>query len=56
MNTSVAYVEIDLKEVLNYYIRGYSFSDGRQLIGSESFIDPTKEKVIFKLFIENNNN
>lgn len=56
MNTQISYVEVDLKDVLNHYLQGYSFTDGNQIIRSESFIDPVKEKVIFKLIINTNNN
>ncbi len=56
MNIQISYVEVDLKEVLNHYIKGYTFTNGNQIIDSESFIDTTKGKVVFKLFIENQNN
>lgn len=56
MNTEISYVEVDLKEVLNHYIKGYTFTNGNFIINSESYIDTVKEKVIFKLFISNQNN
>lgn len=56
MNMEISYVEVDLKEVLNHYLQGYTFTNGNQIIRSESFIDPIKEKVIYKLFVGNNNN
>ncbi len=56
MNTEISYVEVDLKEVLNHYIQGYTFTNGNQIIGSDSFIDTVKQKVIFKLYISSQNN
>lgn len=56
MTNEISYVEVDLKDVLSHYIQGYAFSNGNYILKSESYIDPVKEKVIFKLFIGNNNN
>lgn len=56
MNTQISYMEVDLSEVLNHYIKGYTFTNGSHLIKSESFIDPVNKKVIFKLIVGNNNN
>jgi hypothetical protein len=56
MNTEISYVEVDLKEVLNHYIKGYTFTNGSYIIGSDSFIDTVKGKVIFKFLVSNQNN
>ena len=56
MNIQTSYVEVDLKDVLSHYLQGYAFTNGNQIVRSESFIDPVKEKVIFKLFVSNQNN
>ena len=56
MNTELLYVEVDLADVLNYYIKGYSLTDGCEIIKCDSFVDSNKEKVIFKMYLTNNNN
>lgn len=56
MTIDVMYVEADLDDVLNYYIKGYALTDGRNIVKCEPFVDVLKDKVIFKVFTENNSN
>lgn len=56
MNTEIAYIEVDLKDVLNHYLQGYTFTNNRRIVKSESFIDPVKEKVVYKMIIADERN
>lgn len=46
------YVEVDLAAVLGFFADAYEFKEGTELFKAESFIDPVKGKVIFKLVLE----
>lgn len=50
-NTKLAWVEIDIKEVMDYFIKGFRVKEG-EVISHEWFHDPRKGKVIFKLVVE----
>lgn len=56
MNTELLYVEAELSDILDYYMRGYSLTDGRTVIKYEPFIDVLKDKVVFKIITTDNKN
>lgn len=44
----------DLKEVLDYFAKGFQPKDGRprNVISWDTYLDPAREKVIFRLLVE----
>lgn len=50
----IEYIEASLETIMRYYIRGYELPKNEAISTSEWFIDQQKERVIFKLFIETN--
>lgn len=56
MTTGIMYIEADLSDILDYYVKGYSLTDGRNIIKCEPFVDALKDKVVFKIITESNTN
>lgn len=46
--TTIIYQEEDLDTVMGYFVKGYEI----ETLKTEWFLDPIKNKVIFKLFVE----
>ena len=47
----IEYIEKTLEQVIRYYAKDFNPKDGI-VYNFEYFVDPTKDRVIFKLFIE----
>lgn len=52
MTTHTHYQETDLDDVLRYYANGFTPDPGETIIKVETFIDITKNKVLFKMLVE----
>lgn len=51
MKMRVEYAEYSLKDVLGYFVDGFTF-EGEKVYRYETFIDPFTHKVMFKLILE----
>lgn len=49
----VDYCEHSLETIVDYFIKGYELKGNKKIHDSEYFIDPTKGKIIIKLYIIN---
>lgn len=49
--TSIEYVEADLQQVLQYFVNAYKLQEGK-IISHQAFVDTSKGKVVFRLFVE----
>lgn len=57
MNAGIMYVEADLSDVLDYYVKGYTLTNkGQTILECEPFVDVSKNTVVFKIIFENTNN
>ena len=54
MNSRIEYHEVDLRDVMNYYMKALATTPGYEIkeYGQEEFIDLQKGKVIFKFLLE----
>lgn len=52
MTTRTHYQETDLDDVLRYFAKGFTPDQGETIVKVETFIDITKNKVLFKMLVE----
>ena len=52
--TKIEYCEHSLKDIIKYFVGGYSLSKDQKIIDVDYFIDSSKGKAIIKLIIEEN--
>lgn len=54
----IGYQEIDLENVVRYFVKGFEAKkkSREKLVDYEFFFDPLKGKIVFKLFIDENDN
>ncbi|WP_148654563.1 hypothetical protein [Paraburkholderia caribensis] len=50
--TELRWVEIQLQDVLSLYVRQFEFDAGETLVRHDTFVDPSKGIVVFKLETE----
>lgn len=49
--TEIKYQEIDLDDVMNFFIKSFEIPEGHILSDHAWFLDVAKQKVVFKLYI-----
>lgn len=52
MNIRFEHQVISLSTVMDYFTRGFKPRTGEKIAGIEWFLDPVKQKVIFKMSIQ----
>ena len=52
-HTKIAWMQQDIRDVMNYFVKGFKPQDGQgKIVHHQYFIDTEKQVVLFKLFVD----
>ena len=51
-DTRVQYQEVELSNMVHYFVKGFTPPEGERVVGHEYFVDVGRGKLLLKLYVE----